>query len=86
METRNPDAWSPGKRPLHNRLTMTTLIQTSSTAIKGKKTKDETEGDSKNGWTRDELSTHFNGYLDSPLLLLKGFCNDLGFPFMQLLS
>lgn len=46
----NPDAWSPGKRPFHNRLTMTTLIQTSSATIKGKKTKDEMEGDSKNDW------------------------------------
>lgn len=46
----NPDARSSGKRLLHNRLTMTTLIQTSSAAIKGKKTKDEMEGDSKNDW------------------------------------
>lgn len=50
METRNPDAWSPGKRRLHKKLTMTTPIQPSSTAIKGKKTKDKTERDCKNDW------------------------------------
>lgn len=32
--------------------------------------------------TWDELRAHFNGYLGSPLLLLKGFSEDLGFLFL----